>query len=35
MKVAETKRREKQRIFACEGLLSNVNQSSSRGLSPY
>ena len=35
MKIAETKRREKQRLFACDGLVSNVNQSSRRGLSPY
>ena len=35
MKISETKRREKQRIFACDGLVSNVNQSSRRGLSPY
>ena len=32
---SETKRREKQRIFACDRLVSNVNQSSRRGLSPY
>ena len=35
MKIAEAKRREKQRISARDGLLSNVNQSSRRGLSPY
>ena len=35
MQIAETKRREKQRIFACDGLLSTVNQSSRRGLRPY
>ena len=35
IKIAETKRREKQIIFACDGLLSNVNQSSRRRLSPY
>ena len=32
---SETKRREKQRIFAWDRVVSNVNQSSRRGLSPY